>query len=231
MEKLEKAAKKYLSQQNKDFFYWLKWRLTFIWKDPEYLESWKEIKGLRQKAGFPINFIELLTNEDYSKTSEFEKECRITENFNYEGIFINPQETFDELINGKTKMYLRAYLSGVFKSNAIIFNPSVAEHDPNGLIIKIDFRFIRNITDAINLIKDKVRLEYQYYSNSLSLNKTDFDKIYQIGLLREAGQSWGEIARKVFPGEPGDSAKTKVQQHHARYIELINGGWRNLRFP
>lgn len=209
-----------------------------MWKDPEYLKEWEEIKNLRQKAGYPIDFNDLWLNNDYrnTKNKEFMIECRITEKFDYMGMFINPQKSFDEMITGNNnvKLSLRAYLIGVFHSRAVNINPSDASYDPNGLIIKIEYGKINHVTNTINLISDEITIRYQLYLNENkkeSLNKTDFDKIYQVGVLKEANYSDRKIAKELYPGEPVDSAKDKVKQHHARYIELINGGWRKIKFP
>ena len=151
-------------------------------------------------------------------------------------MFINPQESFEQMVGGNNniKMSLRAYLRNVFNSNAITLNPSFAKYESNKLIIKIDFSNIRNITDTINLINDTIKLEYQYYQDHnecYSINKTDFDIIYQVGILKEGKYSSGKIAQIVFPGDPIDSAKSKIKQHHDRYMELITGGWRKIKFP
>lgn len=239
MNKLEETARKKISRRTQDRFYWLKWRVTFMWKDPEYLKAWEEIKNLRQKAGYPIEFIEIWLNTDYEDTKEFAMECRITENFDYMGRFINPQDSFDEMISGNdnVKLSLRAYLIGVFLSRAVITNPSEAKYDPNGLLFKIDFSKINKITEIKKLIDDKITLEYQHYlkqNDRDSINKTDFDKIDQVGGLKRDNplMTWPEIARTVFTNDSDpDSANIKAFQHNQRYQELVNGGWRKLTFP
>jgi hypothetical protein len=236
MNKLEETARNKLTRQSRDLYYWLKWRVTFMWKDPEYLKSWEEIKNIREKAGYLIDFIELWLDRNYRNTKAFATECRITEKFDYMGMFINPQKSFDEMIGGNNniKLSLRSYLAGVFRSGAAITNPDKAEYDPKGLLIKIDFSKINQITELKKLIDDKITLEYQYYlkqNERDSLNKTDFDNIYQVGFLKEANFSWGKIANIVYRDDPLSSAKSKVKQHHARYLEMINGGWRKIKFP
>jgi hypothetical protein len=239
MSKLEETSRKKLSRQTKDSLYWLKWRVTFMWRDPDYLKAWDKIKKIRQKAGYSIEFVDLWLDNNYRNTKEFAKECKITENFDYMGMFINPQKSFDQMITGNNsvKLSLKAYLIGVFLNKSVIINPSKAKYDQNVLLLKIDFSKINQITNTIKIINEKIMIEYQCYlieNKRDSFNKTDFDKILQVGTLKRDNPliTWPEIAREVFKNDSDpDSASIKAFQHDQRYKALINGGWRRLLFP
>jgi hypothetical protein len=62
----------------------------------------------------------------------------------------------------------------------------------------------------------------------------DFDKIIQVGDLKKKEKriSWNELGKRCFTKDADpDSRKKKAIQPDARYEELINGGWRDFRFP
>ncbi|MBM4275344.1 MAG: hypothetical protein FJ134_12915 [Deltaproteobacteria bacterium] len=68
----------------------------------------------------------------------------------------------------------------------------------------------------------------------IKVNKVNFDKILELGDLKKSNPrlTWKQIAAKTFPDDNDtDSAIMKAKQHYTRYEELINGGWRDLRFP
>lgn len=125
--------------------------------------------------------------------------------------------------------------------NPLIFLSKIGDKQvPKGeLWLKIVFTKV----NSIDALKKAVieHIDYHWKNDYLKklperikVNKVNFDKIIEVGDLKKSNprMTWKEIAIKCFPDDlDNDSAIMKAKQHYSRYEELVNGGWRDLRFP
>ena len=109
----------------------------------------------------------------------------------------------------------------------------------NFLSMEIDFTKVNSIDALKKAVRDHIDFYWkndylQRLPERIKINKASFDKIMEVGDLKKSNprMTWKEIAAKTFPNDiDTDSAITKAKQHYSRYEELVNGGWRDLRFP
>lgn len=108
------------------------------------------------------------------------------------------------------------------------------------LVLDIDLSKVNSITALRELVIwhiDSYWKEYflpKHPDRPKPKRMRDFDKIIEVGDLKkkEKRVSGNELVKRCFSYDPDpDSRKKKAIQHYARYEELINGGWRDFRFP
>jgi hypothetical protein len=107
------------------------------------------------------------------------------------------------------------------------------------LLIEIDFTKVNSIDALKKSVIDEIDFYWkndylQRLPERIKVNKVNFDKILKVGDLKKINHriTWKEIAAKTFLDDSDlESTIMKAKQHYSWYEELINGGWRDLRFP
>lgn len=221
--------------------FWLKYRWEFMRRDPEYIRAYNEIMELERKdqdqSGQDIESIEVALDE---KIKKYYRLFELSMPF-----FWDSNKPFEEI----TKINYEAESPGLTKAvfysthdqNSVkIFTKYGSQDVPRDiLLMEIDFTKVNSIDALKKLVIDQIDF---YWKNDylrrlperIKINKVNFDKILQVGDLKKSHSrlSWKDIATKTFPDDSDfESAIMKAKQHYSRYEELINGGWRDLRFP
>ena len=220
---------------------WLKYRWEFMRRDPEYIRAYNEITELAGKAhnqtGHHIENIETILAD---KIKEY---CKALELFM--PILLDPNKSFEELNEINYEADSPGLNQAVFhtihdQQPVKIYSQYGGEDIPKGiLLLEIDFDRVNSIDALKKTVIDKIDFYWkndylQRLPQRIKVNKVNFERILQVGDLKRSlpRLSWKEIASETFPDDSdSDSAIMKAKQHYSRYEELINGGWRNLKFP
>lgn len=216
---------------------WLRYKWEVLRDDPEYKKAYKEILPLRKENKYTLAKTPSGASFLKCEASEYsQEEIDYCHYFEVDPPLLDPDLSFEELINPYYGWYNP--IKELTDTEEKLFLKKIAGIAYNNLIIEIDFTKVNSISAlnklVINLIKVRW-LQFKEQNKNKTINLLEsYDKILFVGRLKEnnPGMSWTEIARRAFPnGVDQDSARVRANQHYKRYLELINGGWRELKFP
>jgi hypothetical protein len=221
--------------------FWLKYRWEFMRRDPEYIRAYNEIMELegkvQNKSDQDIDSIEAALDE---KIKKYYKLFELSMPF-----FWDPNKPFEEVTKINYEAESPGLTQAVFYSThdqkpVKIYTKYGSQDVPRDiLLMEIDFTKV----NSIDALKKSVIGQIDFYWKNdylqrlperIKVNRVNFDKIIEVGDLKKSNPriTWKEIAAKTFPDDSDpESAIMKAKQHYSRYEELINGGWRDLRFP
>jgi hypothetical protein len=209
---------------------WAKYRWEFMRRDPAFTSAYDNLLRL-----WSLYNDGSVSKEDVNKaTKEFSIEFEIP----YPIAFIDHKKSFEELVQEKGEDSLTVCFLYRYSGTAVsIVSRYEGEVPKDHLMIDINLSIVNSIDALKKLVNwhvDKYWKECflpKYPDRSTLIKKTNFDMIIQVGDLKKQMKriSLGKLAKIVFPDDP--DGKRKVQQHDARYEELINGGWRMFRYP
>jgi hypothetical protein len=208
-------------------------------RDPEYIKAYNEILELQNQVerSHDANDTEVSLILE-NKLSLFPKKFDMFLPFMWD-----PHKTFDEITNkGKeSAAFAEAVLYTSISPTPVVVMSKIGDKQvPKGeLWLKIDFTKVNSIDALKKAVIDHIDFHWKNdylkkLPERIKVNKVNFDKIIEVGDLKKSNprMTWKEIAIKCFPDDlDNDSAIMKAKQHYSRYEELVNGGWRDLRFP
>jgi hypothetical protein len=219
--------------------FWVTYRWEFMRRDPEYIKAYNEILELQSQVQSNQDADDIkMSSALEEKMSLFPKKFDM-----FLPNLWDPNKTFDEITNkGKeSAAFAEAVLyTSIGQSPISIISRIGGKNVPKDhLWLQIDFNKINSIDALKKAVIDHIDF---YWKNDylkrlperIKVNKVKFDKIIEVGDLKKSNHriTWKDIAAKAFSEETdSESAIMKAKQHYSRYEELINGGWRNLRFP
>lgn len=208
-------------------------------RDPEYIKAYNEILELQSQVQSNQDAADIkISSALEEKMSLFPKKFDM-----FLPNLWDPNKTFDEITNkGKeSAAFAEAVLYTSISPTPVSVMSKIGDKQvPNGqLWLKIDFTKVNSIDAMKKAVIDHIDF---YWKNDylkkilerIKVNKVNFNKIIEVGDLKKRNlrMTWKEIAIKCFPDDlDTDSAIMKAKQHYSRYEELVNGGWRDLRFP
>ncbi len=234
-----KGSSSSLLKETKTF--WLKYRWEFMRRDPEYIKAYNEIMELEEKvrdeSNQNIDDIEAALDE---KIKQYRKLFELSMPF-----FWDPSKTFEETTKINYAAESPGLTQAVFYSThdqkPVKIYTKYASQDVHRdfLLMEIDFTKVNSIDALKKSVIDHIDFYWKKdylkrLPERIKVNKVKFDNIVEVGDLKKSNprMTWKEIASKCFPEDiDADSAIIKAKQHYSRYEELVNGGWRVLRFP
>jgi hypothetical protein len=231
-------------EQNTEIVKWARWRWEFMRHNSRVKDAWGDVQKLRARAQYPPGTIRRegnLVEDLYASTPEYQEEIDLKRKLNipsFFGYFPDPAKCFEEITCGKMEEFaVRAKEphGGV----SVAFDLTSNSTHSSKIIIKIDIDKINSIED----LKTYLCHEIDRYSNMVGRrprkNKTDYDRIIEIGELKRQGLTGCQIAEIIFPNDfdltyknnnPAN-AERKVYKMIQKYNDLVNGGYLYLSFP
>lgn len=208
----------------------IKYRWEFMRRDPTFISSYDNLLKLQKlyKAGG------VSADEMSNAVREFRKEFEMERPLG----FADRTKSYDELEQQHGKDSLTILALYTYLGNAVYEISSYGDQKvpKDHLILEIDFNKVNSITALKALVSEYIDMYYkgQYLRNHpkrQTLNKVNYDKILAVGDLKKENKliSWEDLGERIFPGD--QNGKRKALQHYARYEDMINGGWRLMRFP
>jgi len=234
------------NQKNSNYLFktkreWVKYRWEFMRRDPDFIPAFDNVlrlNNLYNDGKVPEEMLD-------EAVRKFSKEFEIPQPV----CLIDRKKSFDEIELEKGKDSLTICFMYRYFGQAISIitgfgdnpNPGKPNLVPKDhLVLDIDLSKVNSITALRELVIwhiDSYWKEYflpKHPDRPKPKRIRDFDKIIEVGDLKKKEKriSWNELAKRCFSDDPDpDSRKKRAIQHYARYEELINGGWRDFRFP
>jgi len=204
------------SDREEEYLYWQKYRWEFMRRDPEYQKAYIEIEPY-------------FNNLFDSKLRDALSKCEKIYGLNLSNSLPDPKKSFEELFDVRNKLldFKKSYKCKLFEKK---------------LMFCIDFEKV----NSINELKKQISKEIdnglkQANIKKITKKKTDFDLILKVGDLKSKGLTHQQIAKKVTPDEfdnknelkePNpESATRNIGHYNESYKKLINGGYKDLKFP
>jgi hypothetical protein len=232
---------------------WLKWRWEFLRRNPEYREAYfTKVLKLRKACHIDPEVPKEIGNGKvyypYFQTEECQKEKDLSRQFGaYSECIINPDLSFEEIINGLDCLEKAAFYPSTFWSH-------FAEYHLNGshLILDIDLSKVNSFRALMEesgklleiiltgLLKSKkIRKHFHPGAQELRLSK-DYQTVLDTGeqvlaIKQEPHFTFEKAAKIIYPGlfkKNEESTKKRVEKEFKDYQHLIDeGGYREITFP
>lgn len=222
-------------------------RWEFMRRDPEYRREYQNFKVQLNDSdvGDAAREHNLDRYQEYI-FSKFEMNTCLINNINNR-FLPNPDFIFCELEKELDSYKIPILL--FFSSMAVSTNKTFENQVMNPFIDdKLDVRIDLNAVNSLTMLREWVDYLIQYEIEkfkkvNVNLQRInipkDFDdwgKIIQAGDLRNQGYSFPQIAKRfindgLINNDDLETAKKSVKGYCKRYQELVNGGWRKIKYP
>jgi hypothetical protein len=226
---------------------WHEYRWEFLRRNFDYLKAYQEILILRKQSEHlpPKTKLNKDGNVDpYFSTHAAVKEryfCRKFGLGTLAPIMLDPSMSFEELMRNGSELE-RATLIGNESWPGVAKVLHQGEHmtPANKILIEVNLDEINSLGEAKKAVCRMIDAQWKSCrAGKPSRRMVDYDFILKVGDDREKGLTNEQIAREIFPRDfkedneeaNPESAIKKVSNAYQRYRKLVNGGYKDLKFP
>ena len=233
----------------------VRWKIVqweFARLNAKVQEAYEKGKELRMQAECSPNDVKKigpLLHFPYLDTPQAQRERELCEELGLHfRCLIDPQKSYEDLMNGPDSIEKNCFFPDVYWEPW--GKPSL---QGSHLIIDIDFSKVNSIDALKKEMADLLQFQYsEFYEKYLKKTfqpeaerkrrERDFDRILEVGKMREQGLKNQEIAEKLFPDDflpdeklsldaKPDSALIKISQYYQEYKTFVDGGYKNITYP